>query len=67
MTNTNLFQDKDEETVRREAFEMAEKISSKTDLAFDIMLMSNWSIPKYIKEGLEWLNEEGVQHVKPIT
>ena len=67
ITNANLFQDKDEETVRREAFEIAEKISSKTDFAFDIMLMSNWSIPKYIKEGLEWLAEEGAKHVKPIT
>jgi len=41
-------------------FEIAEVIKSKPNFAYDIMTnfkLSDWQIPTYIKEGLEWLQE----------
>lgn len=39
------------------SYERADAIAKKTDFAFDILQMNNdWSVPHYIKEGLEWLN-----------
>jgi hypothetical protein len=41
-------------------FEIAEVIKSKPNFAYDIMTnfkLSEWQIPTYIKEGLEWLQE----------
>lgn len=32
-------------------------IEKKTDFAFDILQMGEWSVPRYVKEGLEWLNK----------
>ena len=31
---------------------------SKSDFAFDIMLLDGWETPKYIQEGLEWLKQK---------
>ncbi|GAH09569.1 unnamed protein product, partial [marine sediment metagenome] len=31
---------------------------SKSDFAFDIMLLDGWDTPKYIQEGLEWLKQQ---------
>lgn len=37
--------------------ELLSKIS-KSDFAFDIMLMDKWDTPNYIKNGLEWLSKQ---------
>lgn len=39
------------------SFDIANDISKKTDFAFDVMLLSDWATPKYIKDGLIWLQE----------
>ncbi|MGW2057435.1 ATP-dependent nuclease [Streptomyces sp. NPDC001840] len=37
--------------------EIAKKLSKKkTDFAFDIMLLDDWTVPRYIQEGLQWLS-----------
>jgi putative ATP-dependent endonuclease of OLD family len=38
------------------AWDISRSIDKKTDFAFDIVQMSGWIVPKYIKEGLTWLN-----------
>lgn len=35
----------------------AYRISSKTDFAFDILLLADWQVPKYIEDGLVWLSK----------
>lgn len=58
LKNREIF---DDQTVN--AFDLADKcIDKKTHFALDIIYfsdetMSNWSIPAYIKEGLEWLQQ----------
>ncbi|APF32847.1 ATP-dependent nuclease [Microbacterium paludicola] len=37
---------------------VAKAIGKKTDFAFDIALLDDWVIPRYMKEGLEWLSQE---------
>lgn len=43
-----------------QAYEIAGKIKKKSDFAFDISLLKDWKVPRYIEEGLVWLekNEE---------
>lgn len=41
--------------VRSGSYEIAERIDSKSDFAFDILLLDEWKTPKYIEEGLKWL------------
>lgn len=44
--------------VAGDAYEIAtNKISKKTDFAFDVMLIEKWDTPKYIKDGLIWLKQ----------
>jgi predicted ATP-dependent endonuclease of OLD family len=44
-------------------YELAPKPNEKTDFTFDLMVFNEgetnakWKVPKYIKEGLEWLSE----------
>ncbi|MFC7761734.1 ATP-dependent endonuclease [Catellatospora bangladeshensis] len=46
-----------ETDIQANSYEVAKSLSNKkTDLAFDIMYLSNWNVPRYIKEGLEWLS-----------
>ena len=51
------------ETMPNDFFEIAQKcIDSKPSFAIEILLnsnenYSNWNIPSYIKEGLEWLRK----------
>jgi len=40
-----------------ESYSIAEQVPKKTEFAFDIMLLENWTVPKYIKEGLTWLEK----------
>ncbi|MCX7522055.1 AAA family ATPase [Microbacterium sp. STN6] len=42
-------------TVLADSYRIAAEIESKSDFAFDILSLPNWGIPRYIKEGLEWL------------
>lgn len=60
----DLFGGKSEEFIKNEAFDLAKEISkkfSKTDFAFDVLLMDNWLTPKYISEGLSWLETDIVE------
>jgi putative ATP-dependent endonuclease of the OLD family len=43
--------------IESDSFELAKAIDKKTDFAFDILQMTDWAVPRYIKEGLEWLNK----------
>jgi predicted ATP-dependent endonuclease of OLD family len=47
-----------EADIRTQAYEIAQKIDSKTAFAFDLMMLTNWEVPTYIKEGLTWLANE---------
>lgn len=47
----------DAAAIEVDSYERARAIDKKTDFAFDILQMSGWSVPRYIKEGLEWLNK----------
>lgn len=40
-----------------QSYEIAEEIPKKTEFAFDIMVLADWAVPKYIKEGLTWLEK----------
>ena len=45
------------EKIKSEAYNISKKLSNrKTDFAFDIMLMDEWAVPRYIAEGLQWLS-----------
>lgn len=50
----------DEEWGNNSPYELAKKIKKKTDFAVDIIYLgednyANWSIPRYIREGMQWL------------
>ncbi|MBY0486134.1 MAG: ATP-dependent endonuclease [Flavobacteriaceae bacterium] len=40
-----------------QSYALASEIPKKTEFAFDILLLDNWEVPKYIKDGLEWLEK----------
>jgi predicted ATP-dependent endonuclease of OLD family len=42
--------------IQSQSYEIAGGIKKKTDFAFDILTLDAWTTPRYIKEGLEWLN-----------
>lgn len=41
--------------IREQSYDIAGKITSKSDFAFDILMLDDWKTPKYIEEGLKWL------------
>ncbi|WP_313279028.1 AAA family ATPase [Timonella senegalensis] len=41
--------------IREDSYEVAHRISSKSDFAFDILTLGQWNLPHYIEEGLKWL------------
>lgn len=43
------------DAVRAQSYQVAGEIDSKSDFAFDLLSLPSWDIPRYIKEGLEWL------------
>jgi len=45
----------DAESIRATSYEIADRIDSKSDFAFDAVLLEGWVTPLYIAEGLEWL------------
>lgn len=48
---------KTKDIIIQQSYEIAERIPSKTAFAFDIMMLEGWNTPKYIKEGLKWLEK----------
>ncbi|MFI2635087.1 ATP-dependent nuclease [Streptomyces collinus] len=43
-------------TIEARAYDIAENLRDhKTDFAFDVMLLDDWRVPRYIDEGLQWL------------
>lgn len=54
-----LFSSLKADEINKKSYELAEKLNTKkTDFAFDIALLKNWKIPRYIQEGLNWLEKE---------
>lgn len=41
--------------IREKSYDIAAKITSKSDFAFDILMLDDWKTPRYIEEGLKWL------------
>jgi ATP-dependent OLD family endonuclease len=41
--------------IREKSYNIAAKITSKSDFAFDILMLDGWKTPRYIEEGLKWL------------
>ena len=41
--------------IREQSYDIAGKVTSKSDFAFDILMLNDWKTPKYIEEGLKWL------------
>ena len=41
--------------IREQSYDIAGKVTSKSDFAFDILMLEDWKTPKYIEEGLKWL------------
>lgn len=51
---------REQETVQdilMNSYEIAESVSKKADFALDILMLDGWIVPRYIREGLEWLNK----------
>ena len=48
---------KSEEEIKDDSYMIAGKITKKTDFAFDVLILENWTTPKYIKDGLLWLEQ----------
>ena len=47
----------DAAAIEADSYNLSREIDKKTDFAFDILQMNSWTVPRYIKEGLEWLNK----------
>lgn len=45
----------DGSAIRADSYNIAERIDSKSDFAFDIIKLGDWTTPRYIAEGLTWL------------
>ncbi|MDP3630552.1 MAG: ATP-dependent endonuclease [Actinomycetota bacterium] len=45
----------DAESIRAQSYAIAGLIDSKSDFAFDAVLLEGWTTPLYIAEGLQWL------------
>ena len=56
-----FFEGKEENTLIEDSYNetliLLKKVS-KSDFAFDIMLIDGWNTPKYIQEGIEWLKQQ---------
>jgi putative ATP-dependent endonuclease of the OLD family len=57
VANKSTIITKSKDNIISESYTIAEKVPSKTEFAFDIMILENWAVPKYIKEGLTWLEK----------
>lgn len=61
ISTKSLFQNgennKSEDEIKKGSYEIAGKIVKKTDFVFDILVLKQWATPKYIKDGLLWLEQ----------
>ncbi|MBS4063280.1 MAG: ATP-dependent endonuclease [Chitinophagaceae bacterium] len=55
--NKTTISNKSTANIVLQSYEIAEEIPKKTEFAFDIMILAGWAVPKYIKEGLTWLEK----------
>lgn len=55
--NKTILTTKTKDIIIQQSYQIAEEIPSKTAFAFDIMMLEGWNTPKYIKEGLQWLEK----------
>lgn len=60
LASAQLFQSDDgkplsTQSILQSSYEIAGRIKSKSDFAFDIVSLGEWSTPRYIGEGLKWL------------
>lgn len=56
LTN-KLRKQKTAQDILMNSYEIAESVSKKADFALDILMLDGWIVPRYIREGLEWLNK----------
>lgn len=56
LTN-KLREQKTVQDILTNSYEIAESVSKKADFALDILMLDGWIVPRYIREGLEWLNK----------
>lgn len=56
LTN-KLREQKTDHDILMNSYMIATSISGKADFALDILMLDGWDVPKYIREGLEWLNK----------
>ena len=47
----------EEDELLSNSYEISNSLD-KTDFAFDILMLDDWNIPRYIKEGLKWLSQQ---------
>lgn len=55
--NKTIISSKSTANIVLQSYEITEEIPKKTEFAFDIMILADWAVPKYIKEGLTWLEK----------
>lgn len=61
LLSTKDYFDKDVQEIENNSYKFTEdllKNVKKTGFTFDLMLMIEWDIPKYIYEGLKWLEKD---------
>lgn len=58
ISSKSVFNGKNQQTIQDSAYDLADELDSKTDFAFDLMLLDGWQIPKYIEDGLLWLEKQ---------
>lgn len=52
-----LREQKTAQDILMNSYEIAKSVSKKADFALDILMLDEWIVPGYIREGLEWLNK----------
>lgn len=57
ITTKKLFEGKTSAVIAENSYAIADIIPKKTDFAFDILILDQWEVPRYIQEGLLWLKE----------
>ena len=55
--SSKLREQKTDHDILMNSYMIATSISGKAEFALDILMLDGWDVPKYIREGLEWLNK----------